>query len=144
MTRKSTARRVSRNASATQSEPQAAPALSKVTNICLSQLVLSPANVRKTPATEAEDAEFEASIRAKGILQNLIVHATDGDGVYQVDAGGRRSGSCRSSRPKASLMPITRFTARSSSPKTQSNPRWPRTRSARRCIRPTSSSLWRR
>ena len=44
-------------------------ARSKVQNICLSQLVLSPANVRKTPATTAEDAALEASIRAKGILQ---------------------------------------------------------------------------
>jgi ParB family transcriptional regulator, chromosome partitioning protein len=63
-----------------------------VTNICLSQLTLSPANVRKTPATAAEDAELEASVRAKGILQNLIVHATsiDGRNVYEVDAGGRR------------------------------------------------------
>jgi ParB family transcriptional regulator, chromosome partitioning protein len=36
--------------------------------------------------------ELEASIRAKGILQNLIVHWTgiDGKGVYLVDAGGRR------------------------------------------------------
>jgi ParB family transcriptional regulator, chromosome partitioning protein len=60
--------------------------------LALEQLALSPANVRKTPATEAEDAELEASIRARGILQNLIVHRTgiDGNGVYLVDAGGRR------------------------------------------------------
>jgi ParB family transcriptional regulator, chromosome partitioning protein len=65
---------------------------SKVRNIALNQLVLSPTNVRKTPATAAEDAALEASIRAKGILQNLIVHALpiDGKGVYEVDAGGRR------------------------------------------------------
>src|SRR3954463_16767102 len=66
---------------------------SKVRNIPLSQLVLSPTNVRKTPATAAEDAALEASIRAEGILQNLIVHAQpvdDGKGVYEVDAGGRR------------------------------------------------------
>jgi ParB family chromosome partitioning protein len=65
---------------------------SKVRNIPLSQLVLSPTNVRKTPATAAEDAALEASIRAEGILQNLIIHATpiDGKGVYEVDAGGRR------------------------------------------------------
>jgi ParB family transcriptional regulator, chromosome partitioning protein len=92
MTRKSAARRVSRTADNTQPEPQPAPELSKVTNICLSQLVLSPANVRKTAATAAEDAELEASIRAKGILQNLIVHLTQAGGrtVYEVDAGGRR------------------------------------------------------
>src|SRR5271169_4332275 len=67
-------------------------ARSKVQNIPLSQLVLSPANVRKTPTAAAEDAALEASIRAHGILQNLIVHATpiDGKGVYLVDAGGRR------------------------------------------------------
>jgi ParB family transcriptional regulator, chromosome partitioning protein len=65
---------------------------SKVQNICLSQLVLSPANVRKTPPSAAEDAALEASIRAHGILQNLIVHPTpiDGKGVFEVDAGGRR------------------------------------------------------
>jgi ParB family transcriptional regulator, chromosome partitioning protein len=67
-------------------------ASSKVRNIALNQLVLSPTNVRKTPATAAEDMALEASIRAKGILQNLIVHPTpiDGKGVYEVDAGGRR------------------------------------------------------
>ena len=64
-------------------------ASSRIRNIPLSQLVLSPANVRKTPATAAEDAELEASIRAKGILQNLIVHSVH-DGLYEVDAGGRR------------------------------------------------------
>jgi ParB family chromosome partitioning protein len=68
-------------------------ARSQIRNIPLNQLVLSPANVRKTPASAAEDAELEASIRAKGILQNLIVHpAGDGRGVYEVDAGGRRLG----------------------------------------------------
>ena len=69
---------------------------SKVRNIPLNQLVLSSADVRKTPATAAEDAALEASIRAEGILQNLVVHAltvdskTDGKGAYEVDAGGRR------------------------------------------------------
>jgi ParB family chromosome partitioning protein len=64
-------------------------ACSTVRNIPLDKLVLSPTNVRKTPATAAEDAELEASIRAKGILQNLVVHPADG-GLYEVDAGGRR------------------------------------------------------
>ena len=66
---------------------------SKVQHLELSQLVLSPANVRKTPATAADDAALEASIRAHGILQNLIVHSApypDGRGAYEVDAGGRR------------------------------------------------------
>jgi ParB family transcriptional regulator, chromosome partitioning protein len=66
-------------------------ASSKVRAIALSQLVLSPANVRKTAASAAEDAALEASIRAEGILQNLIVHApVDGKGAYEVHAGGRR------------------------------------------------------
>ena len=67
-------------------------ARSKIRNIALSQLVLSPANVRKTPATAAEDMALEASIRAHGIKQNLIVHPTPigGKGVFEVDAGGRR------------------------------------------------------
>ena len=68
-------------------------ASSKVQYLELSQLVLSPANVRKTPASAAEDAALEASIRAHGILQNLIVHPTpfpEGRGAYEVDAGGRR------------------------------------------------------
>src|SRR5882724_7784373 len=43
-------------------ESPAMTASSKVRNICLSQLVLSPTNVRKTPATEAEDVALEASI----------------------------------------------------------------------------------
>jgi len=67
-------------------------ATSKIRNIPLSLLALSPANVRKTAVSAAEDAALEASIRAHGILQNLIVHPTtsDGKGVYEVDAGGRR------------------------------------------------------
>ena len=56
----------------------------------IERLTLSPTNARKTAATAAEDAELEASIRAKGILQNLIVHPAGVDEVYLVDAGGRR------------------------------------------------------
>jgi ParB family transcriptional regulator, chromosome partitioning protein len=65
---------------------------SKIQNICLSQLVLPPSNVHKTAPSPAEDLALEASIRAHGILQNLIVHSTgiEGRGVYEVDAGGRR------------------------------------------------------
>jgi ParB family chromosome partitioning protein len=92
MTRKSAPRHVSRLDDATQPEHQPAPVTSKVRNIALGLLVLSPANVRKTPPTVAEDAELEASIRARGILQNLIVHPApvDGQDIYEVDAGGRR------------------------------------------------------
>src|ERR1700757_3508531 len=67
-------------------------ARSKIRNIALSQLVLSPTNVRKTPATASEDMALEASIRAHGVKQNLIVHPMpiDNKDVYEVDAGGRR------------------------------------------------------
>ena len=44
-------------------------ASSKVRNITLDQLVLSQTNVRKTPATAAEDAALEASIRAKAFCR---------------------------------------------------------------------------
>jgi ParB family transcriptional regulator, chromosome partitioning protein len=89
MKNKSAARRVSQPAP-TQLQP--APATGKVRTIALGLLVLSPANVRKTPPTAAEDAALEASIRARGILQNLIVHPAplDGKDIYEVDAGGRR------------------------------------------------------
>jgi ParB family transcriptional regulator, chromosome partitioning protein len=92
MRKKSPPRRVSRSAAADQPNDIQSIAETNVRYLFLEQLRLSPDNVRKTPATEAEDAELEASIRAKGILQNLIVHSTgiDGKGVYLVDAGGRR------------------------------------------------------
>ena len=88
-------------------------ASSKVRNIPLSQLVLSPANVRKTPATAAEDAALEASIRAKGILQNLIVHArrSTTKASTRSTPAAAASRSCRSSPPKASSTPITRSPA---------------------------------
>ena len=51
----------------------------------------SPTNVRKTPPSAAEDAELKASIRARGLKQNLVVHPAAGEkGVHAVTAGGRR------------------------------------------------------
>ncbi|HTZ03406.1 MAG TPA: ParB N-terminal domain-containing protein [Xanthobacteraceae bacterium] len=64
---------------------------SAVRNIPLDKLVPSPANVRKTPPSAAEDAELKASIRARGLKQNLVVHPAAGEkGVHAVIAGGRR------------------------------------------------------
>lgn len=64
---------------------------SSVRKIPLSQLVLSPTNVRKAPPSAAEDIELKASIRSRGLKQNLVVHRAGGDGdLYQVTAGGRR------------------------------------------------------
>ncbi len=56
--------------------------------IPLNKLELSPKNVRKTPATEAEDAELYASIKETGLKQNLLVHKVAAK--YHVHAGGRR------------------------------------------------------
>jgi ParB family chromosome partitioning protein len=66
----------------------ATPAVRKIP---LNQLVLSPTNVRKTPPSAAEDAELKASIRARGLKQNLVVHRSAGDGeIHEVIVGGRR------------------------------------------------------
>lgn len=62
-----------------------------VRNIPLDRLVLSPTNVRKSPASASEDAELKASIRAGGLKQNLIVHPVpDAPERFAVTAGGRR------------------------------------------------------
>ena len=62
-----------------------------VRNIPLDHLVLSPTNVRKSPASASEDAELKASIRAGGLKQNLIVCPYQGETErFAVTAGGRR------------------------------------------------------
>ncbi len=44
-----------------------------IRSIPLSQLQLSPANVRKTAAAQTASDELKASIAAHGLLENLIV-----------------------------------------------------------------------
>ena len=61
-----------------------------IQTIPLSQLELSPANVRKTSAGKTAFAELKASIAAHGLLENLIVRAIDCSDRYAVIAGGRR------------------------------------------------------
>lgn len=56
------------------------------TTLPLSQLVVSPDNVRRDPG---DVSALAASIAEVGLLQNLVVSPAD-DGMYQVDAGGRR------------------------------------------------------
>jgi ParB family transcriptional regulator, chromosome partitioning protein len=56
------------------------------TTLPLSQLVVSPKNVRQNPG---DVTALAASIAAVGLLQNLVVSPTE-NGTYQVDAGGRR------------------------------------------------------
>jgi ParB family chromosome partitioning protein len=57
--------------------------------IPLKLLDISPLNVRKSPPTDAEQAELAASIFVHGLLENLVVRPTDND-RYEVLAGGRR------------------------------------------------------
>ena len=65
-----------------------------IREIPLSCLALAPENVRKTPPDEAADAQLIASIKAHGLLENLVARADDPaeDGAerYAVVAGGRR------------------------------------------------------
>ena len=65
-----------------------------IRDIPLSQLELSPDNVRKTPADVSAFTELKASIAAHGLLENLIARAmepgTDCVARYAVIAGGRR------------------------------------------------------
>ena len=65
-----------------------------IRDIPLSQLELSPGNVRKTPADASAFTELKASIAAHGLLENLIAHTMGpgpaGIGRYAVIAGGRR------------------------------------------------------
>ena len=65
-----------------------------IRDIPLSQLELSPGNVRKTPADASAFTELTASIAAHGLLENLIARAMepgpDGAARYAVIAGGRR------------------------------------------------------
>ena len=65
-----------------------------IRDIPLSQLGLSPDNVRKTPADASAFTELKASIAAHGLLENLIARAmepgTDCVARYAVIAGGRR------------------------------------------------------
>jgi len=68
--------------------------LHPITNIPLSELVLSPANVRNI-YEEADIADLADSISRRGLLQSLSVRPqTDGagepTGLYEIQAGGRR------------------------------------------------------
>ena len=67
---------------------------SDIRDIPLSQLELSPDNVRKTPADASAFTELKASIAAHGLLENLIACSmgpgADGIARYAVIAGGRR------------------------------------------------------
>jgi hypothetical protein len=91
MSTRSAARPLTLPSATEQPDEPAATSASAVRNIPLDRLVLSPNNVRKTPASADEEAELKASIRAAGLKQNLVVHRVpDADDMYAVTAGGRR------------------------------------------------------
>ena len=65
-----------------------------IREIPLSCLALAPENVRKTPANQFAEAELVASLKAHGLLENLVARAddpdSDGTERFAVVAGGRR------------------------------------------------------
>ena len=73
----------------TSTAPVAAQAIQ---GIPLNRLVLAPENVRKTAADRTANAELEVSIRAHGLLENLVVRPEGSNGrkKFAVIAGGRR------------------------------------------------------
>lgn len=78
----------SKSAAKTKAAGAASLPAAELQMIPLNKLVISPKNVRKTPASEAQDAELYASIKETGLKQNLIVHKVGAK--YHVHAGGRR------------------------------------------------------
>ena len=72
----------------------ASPPDTAIREIPLSQLALAPENVRKTPPDPTAHSELTASIRALGLLENLVARpdGTDDEGRerFAVVAGGRR------------------------------------------------------
>ncbi len=89
--------------------PTASPPDAVIRDIPLSRLFLAPENVRKTPAHGNALAELKASIRAHGLLENLVARAdgTDDDGNerFAVLAGGRRLAALQSLAEDRALDP---------------------------------------
>jgi len=63
--------------------------------IPLKLLVASPLNVRKLNAEKQADKELVESIRANGLLQNLVVVPAENGNKFEVIAGGRRYGALK-------------------------------------------------
>ena len=64
--------------------------MANVITVPLNRLRVSEGNVRKMAADPVADAELKASLKAVGLLQNLVVREADDEGYYDVDAGRRR------------------------------------------------------
>ena len=77
--------------------------------IPLHSLIPSPQNVRKTPAEGSAFEQLKASIAAHGLLENLLVQLAeqddDGDGRYEVVAGGRRLAALQALADEGALQP---------------------------------------
>jgi ParB family chromosome partitioning protein len=69
--------------------------------IPFNQLVISPLNVRTVDPAKEKDKELMASIRAEGVLQNLIVHKKGKK--FAVCAGGRRFAALTALRKKGDI-----------------------------------------
>lgn len=61
-----------------------------IKQIKFTELKLSKENMRKATTPKANDKQLKASIAAIGLIQNLVVSAKGEDGLYPVEAGGRR------------------------------------------------------
>ena len=72
----------------------ASPPEPLIREIPLCRLTLAPENVRKTPPDGFAQVQLQASIKAHGLLENLVARAdgadTDGIECFAVVAGGRR------------------------------------------------------
>ena len=118
--------------------------LSAVKTIPLNKLVLSLGNVRKTSPTPAEEAELKASIQARGLKQNLVVHpATDEKGVHAVTAGGRRLKALQELAAEGVIPADFKVPCLASQRTRRLRRRLWKTPSAPPCIRRTNLSRWR-
>ena len=71
----------------------ASPPEPLIREIPLCRLALAPENVRKTPPDDFAEEQLQASIKAHGLLENLVARADDPDDDgerFAVVAGGRR------------------------------------------------------
>lgn len=74
-----------------------------IQSIPLDRLVKSPRNARRTPPSQAAEAELKTSIAVHGLQQNLVVAPSNGDGVYEVIAGGRRLAALKALQAEGKL-----------------------------------------
>ena len=59
--------------------------------IQLSNLYISPENVRVVSTSKEDDKKLISSLKTQGLLQNLVViESLEKEGIYEVIAGGRR------------------------------------------------------